>query len=151
MVGAAVTVTTRPAGLETSTRRPPSRHPNDPTPHAAERRANAAFRGFFENLAVGGVEIGTDGRFIQANQRFSRLTGYSQDELLGMRVGELDHPDDRVEDQQRLAKFLADPTVGYDVEKRYIRRDGRVIWVHVTAAPIETAPGEVTIAKTVED
>ncbi len=144
-----MTVTSRPVGLEAPTRRPPSLGPS----HAAhtERRANASFRGFFQNLGVGGVQIGTDGRFLQANARFARLTGYTQDELLQMRVGALDHPDDRAEDQERWTAFLADPEIGYDVEKRYVRRDGSVIWVHVTAAPIQTGPDEVTIAKTVED
>ena len=114
-------------------------------------RRDTAFGGFFENLAVGGVHIGTDGRFLQVNERFSALTGYSHAELLGMRVGDLDHPDDRAVDQQRWAAFLNDPGVGYDVEKRYLRRDGSVIWVHVTASRISTGAETVLIAKTVED
>ena len=111
----------------------------------------AAFRGFFENLAVGGVQISSDGRFLEVNQRFSDLTGYSRDELLGMRVGDLDHPDDRELDRARWDAFLGSPEVGYDVEKRYVRRDGSVIWVHVTAARIGTLGDGVLIAKTVED
>ena len=110
-----------------------------------------AFRGFFENLGVGGVQISTDGRFLQVNQRFIELTGYPREQLLEMRVGDLDHPDDREPDRERWAAFLGDPEVGYDVEKRYIRRDGATIWVHVTAARIPMAGDEVTIAKTVED
>jgi PAS domain S-box-containing protein len=145
-----VTATARPAGLAAPERRSPD-VARVPSEAHTERRANAAFRGFFQNLGVGGVQIDRDGRFIQANEHFARLTGYSHDELLTMRVGALDHPDDRADDQQRWAAFLADPAVGYDTEKRYVRRDGSVIWVHVTAAPIQTGPDEVTIAKTVED
>ena len=111
----------------------------------------AAFRGFFENLAVGGVQISRDGRFLEVNARFVDLTGYGRDELLTMRVGDLDHPDDREPDRERWAAFLGSPEVGYDVEKRYIRRDGSVIWVHVTAARIGTDENPVLIAKTVED
>jgi PAS domain S-box-containing protein len=114
-------------------------------------RRDTAFRGFFENLAVGGVQIGTDGRFLQVNERFSTLTGYGHAELLGMRVGDLDHPDDRPLDEQRWAAFLSDPDIGYDVQKRYVRRDGGVIWVHATAARIGTGEDGVLIAKTVED
>lgn len=110
----------------------------------------SAFRGFFEHLAVGGVQISDDGRFLQVNDRFCQLTGYSRDELLTMRVGDLDHPGDRPTDEQRWATFLSDPAVGYDVEKRYLRRDGETIWVHVTAARIGE-DDDVTIAKTVED
>ena len=67
-----------------------------------------AFRGFFENLGVGGVQISTDGRFLQVNQRFIELTGYPREELLEMRVGDLDHPDDREPDRERWAAFLND-------------------------------------------
>jgi PAS domain S-box-containing protein len=116
-----------------------------------DSRRDSAFRGFFENLAVGGVQIASDGRFLQVNRRFSALTGYSRDELLEMRVGDLDHPDDRAIDQERWAAFLNDATVGYDVEKRYLRRDGSVIWVHVTASRITAGTDGVLIAKTVEE
>jgi PAS domain S-box-containing protein len=111
----------------------------------------AAFRGFFENLAVGGVQLGTDGQFLQVNDRYCRLTGYERPALLRMRVGDLDHPDDRGPDRLRWSEFLSDPDAGYDVEKRYVRRDGQVIWVHATAARIETGTRREIIAKTVED
>ncbi len=114
-------------------------------------RDDSAFRGFFENLAVGGVQVSPDGRFLQVNDRFCALTGYGRDELLAMRVGDLDHADDRAADEERWAAFLNDSNVGYDVEKRYLRRDGAVIWVHVTAARITTGTDRVMIAKTVED
>ena len=110
-----------------------------------------AFRGFFENLGVGGVQISTDGQFLQVNQRFIELTGYPREQLLRMRVGDLDHPDDRDPDRVRWDAFLNDPAAEYDVEKRYIRRDGSTIWVHVTAARIPMGDDEMTIAKTVED
>ena len=113
--------------------------------------AASAFRGFFENLAVGGVQISNEGRFLQVNERFVKLTGYPRERLLTMRVGDLDHPDDREPDRRRWAAFLGDPGTGYDVEKRYVRQDGSVIWVHVTAARITTGTDRVLIAKTVED
>ena len=109
-----------------------------------------AFRGFFENLGVGGVQISTDGRFLQVNQRFIELTGYPREQLLQMRVGDLDHPDDREPDRVRWDAFL-NAGADYDVEKRYVRRDGSTIWVHVTAARIPMGDDEMTIAKTVED
>jgi PAS domain S-box-containing protein len=110
-----------------------------------------AFRGFFENLGVGGVQISTDGRFLQVNQRFIALTGYPREQLLQMRVGDLDHPDDRDPDRLRWDAFLHDPAAEYDVETRYILRDGSTIWGHVTAARIPMGEDEMTIAKTVED
>jgi PAS domain S-box-containing protein len=115
------------------------------------RRPESAFRGFFRSLAVGAVQIGPDGDFLEVNDRYCSLTGYDRDELLRMRVAELDHPDDRGADRERWDRFLADPSVGYDVEKRYVRRDGEVIWVHAMAAVIEYEGDGPLIAKTVED
>ena len=136
----------RPTPLSVITPATPTRESGTHQSHSVP-----AFRGFFEKLGVGGVQIATDGRFLQVNERFIKLTGYSREKLLAMRVGDLDHPEDRPADQKRWAEFLADPETGYDVEKRYIRVDGAVIWVHVTAAPIQTGLDEVVIAKTVED
>lgn len=110
-----------------------------------------AFRGFFDNLAVGGVQIGPDGRFLRVNRRLCELTGYSREALLRMRVGDLDHPDDAVADRERWSTFLADPSAEYDVEKRYVRADGSPIWVHVTAARVAQGADAPVIAKTVED
>lgn len=110
-----------------------------------------AFRGFFENLPVGAVQISEDGAFLQVNRQFCTLTGYARADVLGMRVGDLDHPDDREADRGRWAAFLGSPGTRYDVEKRYLRRDGSVMWVHVTAARITTGTDQLIIAKTVED
>ena len=115
------------------------------------RPDDSAFRGFFESLAVGAVQISPGGDFLEVNDRYCALTGYERHELLRMRVAELDHPDDRPADQQRWDEFLADPSVGYDVEKRYVRKDGSVISVHATASVIHHDGERPLIAKTVED
>ncbi len=122
-----------------------------PTIGATDIGSDAAFRGFFRSLAVGAVQISPDGAFLEVNERYCRLTGYERDELLRMRVADLDHPDDHAADRHRWQLFLADPTIGYDVEKRYVRRDGEIIWVHATAAAIEHEGDRPRIAKTVED
>ena len=100
---------------------------------------------------MGAVQISPAGDFLEVNERYCALTGYDRGQLLRMRVAELDHPDDRDADRERWDRFLADPTVGYDVEKRYLRRDGEIIWVHATAAVIEYDGESPLIAKTVED
>lgn len=117
----------------------------------AAETAESAFRGFFENLAVGAVQISPAGEFLEVNDRYCSMTGYRRDELLRMRVADLDHADDRDADRERWDEFLADPRVGYDVEKRYVRRDGRTMWVHATAAVIRYDGAQPLIAKTVED
>ncbi len=114
-------------------------------------RHDPDFRAFFRSLAVGAVQISPAGDFLEVNERYCRLTGYDRDQLLRMRVADLDHPADHAADRRRWDRFLAEPSVGYDVEKRYVRRDGAVIWVHATAAVIEYDGDRPMIAKTVED
>ncbi len=120
------------------------------TPSAPPRES--VFKRFFEGLAVGAVQISPDGRFLEVNDRYCRLTGYGRQALLAMRVADLDHPADRAADRERWVQFLRDPSIGYDVEKRYVRADGSVIWVHATGAVIPQGDNEPPlIAKTVED
>ncbi len=99
----------------------------------ALQASEANFRGFFNSVAVGAVQVGKDGRFMRVNERFCEMTGYSREELLTMGPLDLDHPEDRVVDQERVAKFLAESDGVYRAEKRYLRKDGSVVWVRVAA------------------
>jgi PAS domain S-box-containing protein len=101
--------------------------------HDALKASEANFRGFFDSVAVGAVLVNREGRFINVNDRYCEITGYSREELLTMSPFQLDHPDDREEDLQRVLKAVAEPGGIYHAEKRYIRKDGSVRWVLVAA------------------
>jgi PAS domain S-box-containing protein len=101
------------------------------------------FHAFFETAAVGASEIDLHGRFVQVNQRFCQITGYSREELSGMTVADVTHPEDRARDWEQIMAFVRGRLPIYDVEKRYLRKDGSVIWVHVTSAMIRGAEGNL--------
>jgi len=113
----------------------------------AMRESEANFRGFFDSVAVGAVQVNAAGRIVRVNDRYCEITGYSREELLEMSPFDLDHPDDRGADAERVLKALADPAAGYHAEKRYVRKDGTIRWVHVAAnflrdelgRPVQTA------------
>ena len=105
----------------------------------ALRDRESQFRAFFETEAVGAAEVDLNGRYVQVNQRYCQITGYSREELLGMSPVDLTHPEDRDADQPY---FQAQVPI-LDIEKRYIRKDGSVIWVQVTAAMIRDCEGNV--------
>jgi PAS domain S-box-containing protein len=109
----------------------------------ALRESESRLRAFFETAAVGTSEVDVSGRFVRVNQRFCQITGYSQEELLGMTPADLTHPEDRDRDREKLTLFLQGRLPIYDVEKRYVRKDGRVIWVHVTSAMVRDAEGRL--------
>jgi PAS domain S-box-containing protein len=105
----------------------------------ALRRSESQFRAFFETEAVGTVEVDLNGRFIQVNQRYCQITGYSREELLGMSLVDLVHPEDR----DAARPYFQGRVPILDTEKRYIRKDRSVIWVHVTAAMIRDGEGNL--------
>lgn len=108
---------------------------------AALRESEADIRGYFDNVAVGAAQIDATGRWIRVNDRFCKITGYSREELTGgMGPLDLDHPEDRAADQVNLARLVQGK--GYETEKRYLAKDGRMVWVHITAAPICDAAGK---------
>ncbi len=111
---------------------------------AAVRASEQEFRALFENAGVGMAQIGTDLRFRRVNARYCQITGYGPDELLNMSPLDLDHPDDREVDRRRLEAWVTGQEPRYDIEKRYVRKDKSVIWVHVTAALVRDAAGKPT-------
>lgn len=101
------------------------------------RRVNAEqFRSFFERAAVGAVQMDPQQKLVRVNHRYCEITGYSAEELIGRDPASLVHPDDREADIEKMGRFLRCETPTYDEEKRYVRKDGKVVWVHVTAALI---------------
>ncbi|HTX12570.1 MAG TPA: EAL domain-containing protein [Solirubrobacteraceae bacterium] len=95
-------------------------------------RANAGFRLLFERASVGIISVGADGRAIEANPAIGRMLGYRPAELVGMSLTEFTHPED-VDGSKRLyQELLEHERSSYQHEKRYIRKNGEVIWVRVT-------------------
>jgi PAS domain S-box-containing protein len=102
-----------------------------------ENRENEEiFRSFFESAASGMVIISSEGKTLQINPTFCRLSGYSEAEILEMNVLEVTHPDDR----ERTRRFYDEIRAGHrklvDYEKRYLCKDGSVLWGHVTVAGV---------------
>jgi PAS domain S-box-containing protein len=100
----------------------------------ALRESEERYKTFFNTSAVGTVEIDVTGRLIKVNDRYCQITGYSCEELLRMNIVELSHPDDRDHDRKLLADYFNGGAPTFDIEKRYVLKNGRVIWVEVTAA-----------------
>ena len=119
---------------------------------AALRSSEEQFRAFFENAAVGAAQTDAQNRLLQVNDCYCRITGHSREELVGMSPLLLDHPDDRAADAEKARRFFLGQVPEYETEKRYVRKDGRVVWVHVTAALIRGAGDRPTrTAAIVED
>ncbi|HEY0590197.1 MAG TPA: PAS domain S-box protein, partial [Thermoanaerobaculia bacterium] len=117
------------------------------------RRSEEEFRAIFELAGSGKAQADVpSGRFMRVNRRFCAMTGYSEEELLGMTFVDLTHPDDREADVARVDLVWRGIDTRWESEKRYVRKDGSIIWVLVTGTLIRFGDGEkaYTIA-TIQD
>lgn len=95
------------------------------------------FRTLFEQAAVGVsiVQAGT-ARYLEVNPKFCDIVGYSSEELLSRTIMDITHPEDLESDLVAIRKLEAGRLRSKRLEKRYIRKDGSMVWVSLTAAPI---------------
>jgi PAS domain S-box-containing protein len=113
----------------------------------AERRAvalaesEARFRATFEHAAVGIAHVALDGTWLRVNERFCRILGYDADELRRMTYHQVTHPDDLADDVRLAEEVLAGARPAYMLEKRYLRKDGRAVWVDLTVSLVRSPAG----------
>ena len=118
----------------------------------ALQESESRFRAIFEQAAIGMADSSLDARFIRLNQRFCEIMGYSRQELLGLTFREITHPDDLARDEQLVAQLLRGELSRYAVEKRYLRKDGGVVWANLTLSLLRSASGDpVHFVAVVED
>jgi PAS domain S-box-containing protein len=98
------------------------------------RASELRWRSMFETSAVGIALTDENRRFVAANDAFQRMVGYTVEELSNLGPVEITYEDDRDAAREMLDDMLSGRNSGYDVEKRYRRKDGTVIWVRVSTA-----------------
>jgi len=94
----------------------------------ALRRATQQFQSAFDNASIGMALVGLEGQWLQVNQALCELVGYTEQELLCRTFQEITHPDDLDADLALVDDVLAGRRSSYQMYKRYLRSDGRVIW-----------------------
>jgi PAS domain S-box-containing protein len=108
----------------------------------ALRDSEERYRGTFENAAIGIAHVGLDGRWLKVNQAICQITGYAAEELERISFTDITHPDDVQLDLSLVAQLLAGEIVNYAMEKRYLRKDGSVVWAHLTVSLLRDADGK---------
>jgi PAS domain S-box-containing protein len=118
--------------------------------HAREQEQRLAAT--YEHAAIGISEIAGDGHFLRVNEAICRITGRSREELMGSRIFKFTHPDDVDADRQAFRKQVSGELNFYSVEKRFVRPDGRVVWIFVRSSPVRSASGELLyVVRVVQD
>jgi PAS domain S-box-containing protein len=108
----------------------------------ALRDSEEKFRAMFNQAVVGINLVALDGRYLQVNPAMCDIIGYSNEELTQMTFQEITHPDDMEPDLVNAQRVLAREISGYSLEKRYIRKDGSIIWVNLTSSIVWDAKGQ---------
>ncbi|WP_437603111.1 PAS domain S-box protein [Sorangium sp. So ce590] len=108
----------------------------------ALRESEERFRLSFENAPIGKGIIALDGRFIRVNRAYCEIVGYAADELSKLRFQDITHPDDVDTDVGLVEQLRCGEIPRYQLAKRYIHKDGRVIPVILHGSVVRRADGE---------
>ena len=101
------------------------------------------FRSTFELAAVGIAHIAPDGHWLRLNRKACEILGYPQEELLKLTFRDVTHPADLATDLAFREKLLAGLLPQYSMEKRYVRKNGSIVWVNLTVSSVRDSEGKV--------
>lgn len=114
--------------------------------HESEERFKSAFEEAPIGMGLVGIEPATEGRFLHVNRSMSELLGYSREEFSHLTFREITHPDDLEESVATFARIVAGDVRTYDLEKRYVRADGTVIWAAIHVSLVHDHAGNALYA-----
>jgi PAS domain S-box-containing protein len=109
---------------------------------AALRESEERFRRVFEEGPLGLALVGRNYRFSQVNRALCQMVGYSEAELVQMSFPEITYPDDREKDVPLAERLFSGELASYGLEKRYIKKNGEIIWINLTASLLRNHRGE---------
>jgi len=117
------------------------------------RAPEEEYRTTFELAGVGKAQADLEtGRFLRVNRRLCEITGYEPEELLARTFTEITHPEDQDRNYDGFRRMARRVTDEYETEKRYVRKDGAVVWVRLNATAIRDPEGRPLRAiATIED
>jgi PAS domain S-box-containing protein len=118
--------------------------PDSPVVNIADalQQSEARFRAVFDSSAIGMGLLGLDGSLLQVNAAVCEISGYSAEELMQRNDQENIYPEDRDIDAEQARLLVNGELDSYQVEKRYVRKDGQVIWTKLTLSSVRSPAGK---------
>ncbi|MDP3937171.1 MAG: PAS domain S-box protein, partial [Deltaproteobacteria bacterium] len=106
-------------------------------------RENAQrFQKVFEEGPLGMALVDPDFAFLRINSTFCRMLGYSETDLIGRRFAHITHPDDIDQNVSHVRRLFAGEIPSYTTEKRYLKKNGEVLWASLTSSVIRDTEGK---------
>lgn len=119
------------------------------------RQSEARFRAMYENAAIGISLIAPDGRVLAVNPILCKLSGRSEAELMEIGGQGLTYPEDKDIGRREFSEVLSGVRDSYQVEKRYVHKDGRVQWMRQSISAVRDENGQalymVVIAEDIDE
>ncbi len=106
------------------------------------RSSEEQFRQAFQNSPIGMALCNMDGSFVQINPAYLQMIGYSQSELNKLTFRDLTHPEDLAKQMPYYEQCVRGEIDSYQLDKRYVKKDGEIIWVNMIAAITKDESGK---------
>lgn len=106
------------------------------------RESEERFRKSFEEGPIGMALVGLDFRFMKVNSRLCQMLGYSEDEMKKLTFPDITHPDDILSDVELAGRMFRGEIPNYRIEKRYIKKNGQVLWIGLNASVVRDEAGD---------
>jgi PAS domain S-box-containing protein len=111
---------------------------------AALKESEERFRKFFEEAPIGICVVELDGRFLKVNKTYCEMLGYAEQELHQLTFANITHSEDVATDVGYAEQLFKGEIPSYQIEKRYIKKSGEILWVNLTATMISQQGGKVS-------
>jgi PAS domain S-box-containing protein len=110
---------------------------------AALQVNEARFRSAFDYSSIGFALVSPDGHWLRVNHEMCYIVGYTEQEMLALEFQTITHPDDLEKDRELVESLIAGETKSYHLEKRYIHKQGHVVWVLLSVSLVRDANDEL--------
>jgi PAS domain S-box-containing protein len=117
----------------------------------ALQESEERFRATFDQSAMGISHVGPDGHMLRVNRKYCDIVGYSEEELKSLNIQDITHPDDREKSVKHFQQMLEGKLKSYSLEKRYIRKDGSIVWVNLTVSTVVDSGGNLRFGASVAE
>src|SRR5215510_35357 len=105
------------------------------------RKREEELRSLFDLSAIGMARVSSEGRYLSVNRKYCQMLGYSEQEMLNLTLYDVTYPDDREASHVKMNSSFTGGPEEYTIEKRYLRKDGAIIWALVNWTIVRDAEG----------